>query len=70
MKGYCCHRVTDRGTNPGYYALCLDEFMMVGTTFSRTETWVAWLRGTPAGYLELIGRSKQDGVKVEIAYLD
>ncbi|WP_160165760.1 GNAT family N-acetyltransferase [Actinoplanes sp. OR16] len=29
------------------------------------ETWVAWVRGTPAGYIELDGRAPEE---VEIAY--
>lgn len=32
------------------------------------ETWVAWVRGTPAGYVELAGSSTSDATEVEIAY--
>lgn len=34
----------------------------------RVETWVAWVRGAPAGYVELSGTSTPDGIAVEIAY--
>jgi GNAT superfamily N-acetyltransferase len=33
-----------------------------------TETWVAWVRGAPAGYAELAGSSTMDMMEVEIAY--
>ena len=33
-----------------------------------TETWVAWVRGAPAGYAELAGLSTMDSTEVEIAY--
>ncbi|HET9140672.1 GNAT family N-acetyltransferase [Actinophytocola sp.] len=32
------------------------------------ETWVAWSRGAPAGYVELAGSSTVDVSEVEIAY--
>lgn len=32
------------------------------------ETWVAWVRGAPAGYVELAGSSTVDSCDVEIAY--
>jgi len=32
------------------------------------ETWVAWVEGAPAGYVELAGSSTVDGLEVEIAY--
>ncbi|MGQ0838246.1 GNAT family N-acetyltransferase [Actinokineospora sp.] len=32
------------------------------------ETWVAYQRGTPAGYVELAGVSTEDRTEVEIAY--
>src|SRR5207244_2943669 len=31
-----------------------------------TETWVGYVRGTPAGYVELAGRSTEDSLEVEI----
>jgi GNAT superfamily N-acetyltransferase len=34
----------------------------------RVETWVAWVRGAPAGYVELAGLSTADSFGVEIAY--
>lgn len=35
---------------------------------SHVETWVAWVRGTPAGYVELAGSSAVEPFDVEIAY--
>jgi hypothetical protein len=32
------------------------------------ETWVAWVRGAPAGYVELAGSSDVDTTEVELAY--
>ncbi|SDJ31030.1 hypothetical protein SAMN05192558_1081 [Actinokineospora alba] len=32
------------------------------------ETWIAYLHGTPAGYIELSGVSTEDRTEVEIAY--
>jgi GNAT superfamily N-acetyltransferase len=34
----------------------------------QVETWVAWVRGAPAGYIELAGASNLDRFSVEIAY--
>ncbi|MEQ3552106.1 GNAT family N-acetyltransferase [Pseudonocardia nematodicida] len=33
-----------------------------------SETWVAWVRGAPAGYIELDGVAHDDGTHTEIAY--
>lgn len=33
-----------------------------------SETWVLWVEGSPAGYLELMGRPGAAGTEVEIVY--
>jgi GNAT superfamily N-acetyltransferase len=33
-----------------------------------SETWVSWVNGAPAGYVELAAEAKEDGTHAEIAY--
>lgn len=33
-----------------------------------SETWVSWINGTPAGYVELAAETRDDATHVEIAY--